>query len=157
VSCIHGSVSGCAWSAAALVPAGRLGRLAKAADDAARAFDDSARLARAAKAARSISISKVAPDWATKGAHIHVGGVELAVRPGAEGAVVFKPVFSGTSAIAASRAIAQANAALDDPTFRDQLFRDVVRGRDYLGSQVSAQARAKSGELNFLAKALESR
>jgi hypothetical protein len=101
------------------------------------------------------TISKVAPDWATKGAHIHVNGFELAVRPGAGGSIVFKPVFATRAPAALQRAQATAQEALKDPRFREQLIRDVTRGRDYLGSSNLPGARAKSGELNFLLKALQ--
>jgi RHS repeat-associated protein len=46
------------------------------------------------------TISKVAPDWETKGAHVHADGVELAVRPGQDASIVFKPVFSQRTPLA---------------------------------------------------------
>jgi hypothetical protein len=109
----------------------------------------------AAKAAKGLRVSKVGPDWATKGAHIHVNGIELTVRPGAGGSIVFKPVFGSASNAAARRAIKEAETALRDPTLRQQLIRDVTRARDFLGRSDLPGARAKSGELNFLIKALQ--
>ncbi len=49
--------------------------------------------------------STVAPDWVTKGCHIHVNGVELAVHPDHKGGVVFKRVFSSSKTKAISAAM----------------------------------------------------
>jgi hypothetical protein len=86
---------------------------------------------------------------------LDTGDVEPAVRPGTGGSVVFKPVFGSTSDAAASRAVAQAQGALRDSAFRQQLIQDVERGRDYLGRSNLPGAQGKSGELNFLLKALQ--
>ncbi|WKN43207.1 RHS repeat-associated core domain-containing protein [Tunicatimonas pelagia] len=104
---------------------------------------------------RGISISKVAPDWAVKGAHIHVDGIELAVKPGADGTIVFRSVFSSQNAASVERAINKAHDALNsNPAFREALKDFSTRARDMLkkGDDLS---RSRSGELNFLIKALE--
>jgi RHS repeat-associated protein len=104
----------------------------------------------------SCRISPVAGDWATKGAHISVDGVELAVRPGAGGTIVFKPVFSSTKAGALRSAIREAeNALQNDPQFQQALLRSSRMAVEYLGKSESALARARSGEVQFLVKALE--
>jgi hypothetical protein len=99
--------------------------------------------------------SKIAPDWATKGFHVHVDGVELALRPGNEGSIIIKPVFSSTSTPAFHAAAGEMRNALSDVAARQQLYREAVRGRDYLRAFGSEQAAAKAGELTFLIHALE--
>jgi len=103
--------------------------------------------------AAGITISPLADDWVTKGAHVKVDGVELKVLPGNKGEIVFKSVFSSTPQNRVNAAIAKAEAALADPAFRERLARTVGRGVGHLGSG-SAAARAKSGELRFLLKIL---
>lgn len=100
-------------------------------------------------------ISKIAPDWSTKGFHVHVGAVEIALRPGKDGTIVLKKVFSSTSDSAFKDASRQMLKALDDVAERAKLHRDAIRARDYLRGLGDPQSLAKAGELNFLAKALE--
>jgi RHS repeat-associated protein len=99
-------------------------------------------------------ISKIAPDYATKGVHIHVKGVELKVLPGEGGKVVFKPVFSKDAKVAEA-AIKEAQEALADPAFRTQLHDTATRATEYLRTSGLEGAAAKSGETNFLRIALE--
>lgn len=99
-------------------------------------------------------ISKIAPDYATKGVHIHVKGVELKVLPGEGGKVVFKPVFSKDAKVAEA-AIKEAEAALADPAFRRQLHDTATRATEYLRTSGVEGAAAKSAETNFLRIALE--
>lgn len=100
-------------------------------------------------------ISKVAPDWSTKGFHVHVNGVELALRPGHSGSIVLKKVFSSTKDSAFNAASRKMQRALSNTGVRAKLHRDAVRARDYLKGLGDAQSIAKSGELTFLIKALE--
>lgn len=100
-------------------------------------------------------VSKVAPDWSTKGFHVHVDGVELAVRPGNGGTIVLKKVFSSTPDSAFNSAAKKMQQAIGDAGVRSRLHRDAVRARDYLKGLGDPQSIAKSGELTFLIKALE--
>ena len=95
-------------------------------------------------------ISAVAPDWATKGAHIHINGVELAVRPGTNGAIVFKPVFSSTSSSAFKTASKVATKALGDIGFRQRLHNAAVRALQSIPADSG-----KAAELRFLIAALQ--
>ncbi len=102
----------------------------------------------------SLRISKIAPDYATKGVHIHVDGIELKVLPGEGGTIVFKPVFSSQEAVAGA-AIKQAGEALADPAFRMHLHDTATRATEYLRRSGLPGAAAKSGETHFLRIALE--
>jgi hypothetical protein len=99
-------------------------------------------------------ISKIAPDYVTKGRHIHVDGVELKVLPGAGGTVVFKPVFRSQEAIAGT-AIGEAMRALADPSFMRELHDTATKATEYLRQRGLPGAVAKSGETRFLRIALE--
>jgi hypothetical protein len=104
---------------------------------------------------RDVRVSKVAPDWTTKGAHIHVGRVELKVLPGVDGSIIFKPVFSRDSPADVQAATKRAQEALGDAEFRKELYEATRRAREYLGRSEDASSVAKSAELHFLMKALE--
>jgi hypothetical protein len=52
--------------------------------------------------------SVVADDWITKGCHINVDGIELALRPDHNGGVVFRAVFSSPNTAAVNAAIRRA-------------------------------------------------
>lgn len=100
-------------------------------------------------------VSKIAPDWATKGFHVHVDGVELALRPGQGGLIVLKPVFGSTPTAAFNAAAGKMHNALGDMAARQHIYREAIRARDYLRILGGGQATAKAGELNFLIHALK--
>jgi hypothetical protein len=94
-------------------------------------------------------VSKTAPDWGSKGAHIHVGDIELAVRPAADGSVVFRSVFSSQDPAAVNAASRVATEALGDVGFRRILFNATGRALDLIGGS------GRGAELRFLMHALE--
>ncbi len=106
--------------------------------------------------AANITISPIADDWVTKGAHIKVDGVELKLVPSHNGEVIFKPVFSSDPPNKVQAAIQKAQAALADPAFRERLTKTVGRAVGYLGKGTE-MARSKSAEVRFLLKALQKR
>jgi hypothetical protein len=90
-----------------------------------------------------------------KGFHVHVDGVELALRPGQGGAIVIKPVFSSTLTAALNAAAGKMQNALGDLAARQHLYREAFRAREYLRALGTKQATDKAGELTFLIHALE--
>lgn len=104
-------------------------------------------------------ISKVAPDWAQKGAHVHFGKIELAIKPGANGSIVIKPVFSSqvnnAKKLASFNRIGNSFLKLlkSNPKLRQELIQKTTKARDALkvGNKLE---RSTSGELNFLIKSL---
>lgn len=150
-----GEAAGVASAAEAAAPIHAMGtlevRLAISAEQEAAA----SRLAeREAAIQASLRISKIAPDYATKGVHIHVDGIELKVLPGEGGTIVFKPVFSSQEAVAGA-AIKLAGEALADPAFRMHLHDTATRATEYLRRSGLPGAAANSGETHFLRIALE--
>ena len=104
-------------------------------------------------------ISAISLDWVEKGFHLHIGGVELTLRPDHLGGILIVPTFSTTPSRKAVLAIAQARLLLDDPRFRRKAIRDAERAVDYLTKSVSGglreQAIGRAAEISFLKSALE--
>jgi len=103
--------------------------------------------------------SVVADDWVVKGCHIHVNGVELAVRPDHHGGIVFRKVFSSTPDDAFDRAVRIARTdCLPDPTVRNRWRRDITRAmsfvRTYRG-ELAELANGRQLEFRFLLRALD--
>jgi RHS repeat-associated protein len=101
-----------------------------------------------------VEISAVAPDWGSKGAHVHVGKTEVALKPGKDGTIVIKPVFSSTKGKKFRKAKKAVEKALKDPQFRKQLHEAAGRAIELLknGDDMSV---ARAGELRFLQHALD--
>ncbi|TCK64997.1 RHS repeat-associated protein, partial [Winogradskyella wandonensis] len=106
------------------------------------------------KVFRTLKISKVAPDWAVKGAHVHIGNIELALKPGNNGTIVIKSVFNNIKEKHLQAPIKAVEEALKNPAFRKKLIDYTEKARDLL-KQGNEIERAASGELNFLIKALK--
>ena len=100
-------------------------------------------------------IAKVGADWVVKGVHVHVGNIELMVRPGHAGTIVLKPVFSSAPRQAVAAAIRHVQQRLADVYFRRQLHRAARRGLEYLRQCGLPGAAAKSGEVRFQVIAFE--
>ena len=84
--------------------------------------------------------STVTDDWVVKGCHIHVDGVELAVRPTHSpdylDGFVFRKIFRSTSdaAFAAAAAAKARDVCLADPVVRDRWRRALAGGIAYVRS-----------------------
>jgi hypothetical protein len=103
--------------------------------------------------------SVVADDWITKGCHIHVDGIELALRPNHRGDVVFSSVFSSPAVAAVEAAIRRATEeCLPDHNVREQWIDSIQRARVHLVSHRGVLRRLALGrgaELHFLEIALQ--
>jgi hypothetical protein len=103
--------------------------------------------------------SVVTDDWVVKGCHIHVDGVELAVRPDHLGGVTFKKVFASTPDDVADAAIRRARRdCLPDPAVRDRWRRDLGRAMEYVRTyhgELAELANGRQLEFRFLIVALD--
>ena len=79
---------------------------------------------------------------------LHVGRIEVAVRPGREGTIVLRPVFSsqGGAVAAVSKSVA---TALQDVVFRQRLHNAAVRAISLIPRDA-----CRAAELRFLIAAL---
>jgi len=78
--------------------------------------------------------SPISPDWVTKGFHVHVGPVEIVVRPGHEpGLVVFASFFSSVDSRSEDAAIRSIrDNCLADPVVRERWRHTIDRAIRYL-------------------------
>jgi hypothetical protein len=102
--------------------------------------------------------SVVADDWIVKGCHIHVDGIELAVRPDHRGGVVFRSVFSkpGDAAIDAAKHRAEEECLPNDDE-RKGWIDSIQRAKVHLMSrrgELRELAVGRVAELHFLEIAL---
>jgi hypothetical protein len=103
--------------------------------------------------------SIVADDWITKGCHIYVGGIELAVFPDHRGHIGFRPVFSSDSNAKGAAAVKLAHEqCLSDSKVRMRWISHLEGARIQMlacTSILSDLARGRMAEFNFLRVALE--
>ena len=71
-----------------------------------------------------IQISVVSDDWAMKGCHVHLGALEIAIRPTHLGDVVFRPVFASDDPGDVRKAGEVIRGKFEDP--RDPLLTQVT-------------------------------
>ena len=106
--------------------------------------------------------SVISDDWVVKGFHLHVHGIELAVRPGHQrGLIVFRSVFSSpTDAQVAGAAAVVAEKCLADREIRAQWRHTIDGAIDFLdgyNGELGDLANGRKAELNFLKRALMAR
>ena len=101
----------------------------------------------------------MAPDWVEKGFHIHIGAVELVLRPDHLGGVMFRGFFSATDPTDVTRAVRHARTVcLPDAAVRAKWVRDAGRAMSYLKDYRGALQTLANGrllEFRFLILALE--
>lgn len=102
--------------------------------------------------------SVVADDWISKGCHITVNGIELAVRPDHLGGVMFGSVFSALPPLAVDEAIRVAfRDCLPDPNVRRAWIKRIDGAMVHLYSHSGVLreiALGRLAELKFLRVAL---
>lgn len=103
--------------------------------------------------------SVISDDWVVKGFHLHVQGIELAVRPGHErGKVVFRSVFSRKPPKAVQSAVEWVHKnCLADAKVKAQWHQTIEKAIDYLSGyngELAQLARGRMAELTFLKRAL---
>ena len=77
-------------------------------------------------------ISPVGDDWVKKGCHVHVGSVELVLRPDHLGGIVFRSPFSSALPWELDAAARLVSDLLDDPTWRGKLKETVEKAMAHL-------------------------
>ncbi|MCS7017372.1 MAG: Hint domain-containing protein [Gemmatales bacterium] len=105
-------------------------------------------------------ISKLHEDWAKKGCHVHVGKVEVLIRPDHQGGFVFRKAFSKTSDKAFEAAVKALRRDVKDPAARRLIHDEAERALEYLrqlsrqGGELGRMAQEKAAEIKFLIHAL---
>ena len=103
---------------------------------------------------RILRPSIVSSDWAMKGAHATIRGVEMAFKPGPGGKIVIKSVNRVKNAKQLDVARKAAETALNNPVFRKDLYNASGRAIQLL-KHGDTLARSRAGELRFLQHALK--
>jgi hypothetical protein len=112
------------------------------------------------RGAAKCRISTISEDWVTKGCHVHVGQVEIALRPDHELGIVCRAVYSKTPDSEVEAAGRVVSEALEDPDWRAKLKDTLERAMDfYQGIEGKKKPQARGGlrELRMLLVALQRR
>jgi hypothetical protein len=102
------------------------------------------------------SVGKVGSgsEMINKGIHVHVEEVEISLRPGMNGDIVFKPA-TGPSNVGFNNAVKVVEDNLaNNSNFRENLVRTTKAARDRFASSPNAREAGMGAEFNFLLKAL---
>lgn len=101
-----------------------------------------------------VKVSPMAPDWATKGAHVHIGGNEVRVFPDSSGGVGAEPIRLSTGTATAE----QVQRVLDRLNSSSPLREDLISKADSAMREMNSHNWGNSinraAEMNFLIKAL---
>jgi hypothetical protein len=106
-------------------------------------------------AAPSIRISPAASDWATKGAHIHVGSSEVRVFPTGDGGVGFEGLRMSNGMASARDVEAARKAIMGSPELRADLIDKARSAMADMNDHNWGNSVNRASEMNFLIKALE--
>jgi hypothetical protein len=105
-------------------------------------------------------ISKLSEDWAEKGFHVHVGKVEVIIRPDHQGGYVFRKAFALTPDKEFNAAVRALKRDLQDAKARRLIHAKAERALEYLRSlgkgvdDTARMARQKAAEIKFLIHAM---
>lgn len=103
-------------------------------------------------------IDSVAEDWVDKGCHLHVGGVEIALRPDHLGRFVCRKCFSSTPDWQVDAAAKLVVEQLKDENWRRKLIQTLERAMAFLlgvSGEKERKARGRLREFRMLILALE--
>jgi hypothetical protein len=102
-------------------------------------------------------ISPISDDWVVKGCHLHVGKVEVVLRPDHLGGIVCRKVFSTTADWEIEAASKEIRKALEDPEWRGRLKGRLEGAMDFLlgvEGRLYPKARGRLREFRMLVVAL---
>ncbi|MFJ2782274.1 MULTISPECIES: polymorphic toxin-type HINT domain-containing protein [unclassified Kitasatospora] len=106
-------------------------------------------------AAPTIRISPAASDWATKGAHMHVGSSEVRIFPTGDGGVGFEGLRMSNGMASARDVAAARNAIMSNPEMRADLIDKARSAMADMNDHNWGNSVNRAPEMNFLIKALE--
>ncbi|MGW4524997.1 polymorphic toxin-type HINT domain-containing protein [Amycolatopsis sp. NPDC004378] len=106
-------------------------------------------------AAPAIRISPAASDWATKGAHMHVGSSEVRIFPTGDGGVGFEGLRMSNGTASARDVETARNAIMSTPELRADLIGKARSAMADMNDHNWGNSVNRASEMNFLIKALE--
>jgi RHS repeat-associated protein len=102
-----------------------------------------------------IRISPVASDWATKGAHMHIGKSEVRVYPTGDGGIGVEGILLRTGMASARDVETARKALMEDPDLRADLIEKARSATEHMNNHNWGNSLNRAAEMNFLIKALE--
>ncbi len=103
----------------------------------------------------NIRISPAASDWATKGAHMHVGSSEVRIFPTGNGEVGFEGIRLSNGMASARDVEAARSAIMGNPALRADLIDKARSAMADMNDKNWGNSVNRGAEMNFLIKALE--
>jgi RHS repeat-associated protein len=102
-----------------------------------------------------IHVSPMDSDWATKGAHVHIGGNEVRVFPNGEGGIGASPVRLSNGRVATSKQVQRVLDCLETcAPLRNDLASKASAAMDEMNHGNWGNSLNRAAEMNFLIKAL---
>lgn len=102
-----------------------------------------------------VTVSPMAPDWATKGAHLHVGNMEVRIFPDHTGGVDVGPIRMAHGVPSDAQLRQALEAILSNPELRADLIAKSRAAITEMNSHGWGNAKNRAFELHLLVKALE--
>lgn len=103
-----------------------------------------------------VTVSPAASDWATKGAHVHIGGNEVRVFPNGEGGVGAEPIRLSSGAATPRQVQRVLDCINSCPALRSDLISKASSAMDEMNNGGNwGNAVNRGSEMHFLIKALE--
>lgn len=106
-------------------------------------------------AAPAIRISPAASDWATKGAHMHIGSSEVRIFPTGDGGVGFEGLRMSNGTASARDVETARSAIMGNPELRADLIGKARSAMADMNDHNWGNSVNRASEMNFLIKALE--
>lgn len=106
-------------------------------------------------AAPNIRVSPMSDDWATKGAHMHVGSSEVRVFPTGDGGVGFEGLRMSNGMASTRDVLTARDAIMGSPALRDDLMSKARSAMTEMNDHNWGNSVNRAAEMNFLIKALE--
>jgi hypothetical protein len=100
-------------------------------------------------------VSPVASDWATKGAHVHIGGDEVRIFPDGNGGIGAAPIRLRTGTASDKSVQAALDAIRNDPQLRADMIAKARSAMEHMNSHNWNNNVNRASEMHFLIKALE--
>jgi hypothetical protein len=101
-----------------------------------------------------IRVSPMAPDWATKGAHVHIGGSEVRVFPNGAGGIGAEPIRLSSGTASASQVQDVLDCLATCAPLRQDLIAKAGAAMQEMNAGSWGYAQNRAAEMQFLIKAL---
>jgi RHS repeat-associated protein len=102
----------------------------------------------------NVRVSPMASDWATKGAHVHIGGNEVRVFPDGSGGIGAEPIRLSTGTATAGQVQRVLDSLNSSSALREDLISKATSAMHEMNAHNWGNYINRAAEMNFLIKAL---